>query len=219
MRLTRPVSLLGAGVLLIGFCFAGAALAAPPVKPATPAAATPAPAPTPAPPPAAGQPPAAQPAAAGEAPAPEAPAPYRTEILSIESWTVTCQEFLLPKQKRLCAASLRVVRQGTQQVIMALNVGSDENGRPIGMLTTPTGVIIAKGVDLGVGGTPRKLAFETCDNAQCTANIGFDEKLSRDLQAATSVDVTLTAINGSSIKVNFGVKGFDKALAAMGMKL
>ena len=28
----------------------------------------------------------------------------------------------------------------------------------------------------------------------------------------------MTAINGNSIKVNFGVKGFDKALAAMGMK-
>ena len=214
MRLTRPFIPLGTGIVLAAMSFSGAAVGAPPTTPAPTAPAPLAPAP------AVGQAPAAQPAPAGETPAPppEAPAPYRTEILTIESWTVTCQDFLVPKQKRVCAATLRVVRQGTQQVIMALNVGSDDSGRPIGMLTTPTGVIIGKGVELAVGPTPRKLAFETCDTAQCTANISFDEKLSRDLQAASAVDVTLTTINGNSIKVNFGVKGFDKALAAMGMK-
>ena len=173
---------------------------------AKPAAAAPVPAPAPAPAPAAEQ---------AEAP----PAPYRTEILNIESWTVTCQDYLLPKPHRNCGGQLRIVRQGTAQVIMALNVNADETGRPKGVLTTPTGVLISKGVDLGVGSAPpRKLAYETCDANQCTALVPFDEKLAKELQAAANVDVTITAINGSAIKVGFGVKGFDKVLAALGMK-
>ena len=181
---------------------AGPVLAQPAKTPAAPVAAPSAPAPAP---------------AAEQAEAP--PQPWRTEILNIEAWTVTCQDFLLPKAHRLCAAQLRVVRQGTAQVIMALNVSLDEAGRPKGLLTTPTGVLIGKGVDLAVAAAPpRKLAYEACDTSQCTAVIVFDEKLAKELQAAANVDVTLTAVNGSAIKVGFGVKGFDRALAALAAK-
>ena len=169
--------------------------------------------------------PAAAPVVAPAAPAaaaPEqadAPPPYRTEILTIDSWTVTCQDYLVPKPRRICGGQLRVVRQGTQQVIMALNVSADEANHPRAVLTTPTGVSVAKGIDLVVGAAAaRKLAYETCDASQCTANFALDEKLTKELQAASNVDVTLTAINGSTIKVGFGVKGFDKALVTMGFK-
>ena len=200
MQLSRSACLSAA----VALCMAGPVLAQAAKAPAAPATPAPAAAPAPAP--------AAEPA---EAP----PQAWRTEILNIEAWTVTCQDFLLPKPNRLCAAQLRVVRQGTAQVIMALNVSLDEAGRPKGLLTTPTGVLVSKGVDLAVAAAPpRKLAYEACDASQCTAAIVFDERLAKELQAAANVDVTLTAVNGSAIKVGFGVKGFDKALAALGAK-
>lgn len=213
MQFLRPVSVFS--VLAFGAILAltGTVAAAQTAKVPAPAAAAPAPA-------------AAAPAAAAQAaPAPAAeqaeapPQPYRTEILNIESWTVTCQDFLLPKPRRICGGQLRVVRQGTAQVIMALNIGYDEASHLKATMTTPTGVNVAKGIDFIVGAAPaHKLTYETCDASQCTANFALDDKLSKELQAASAVDVVLTAPNGSTIKVNFGVKGFDKALAAMAVK-
>ena len=120
----------------------------------------------------------------------------------------------------MCAAQLRIIRQGSTQVIVVLNVLVDEAGHPHLTVTTPTGVSIAKGVEMVVaGGLAHKLAFDTCDANQCTASTPLDDKLAKDLQTGASADVTITAINGAAVKVGFAVKGFDKALPAMGIKM
>lgn len=158
--------------------------------------------------------PAAEPAPVAEPAA--APSPYRTEILNIEAWVVTCQDFAQPKPRRNCTAQLRIARQGTTQIIMALTLVPDESGHHKAILTTPTGISVAPGVELAMAGIPaRKLAFETCDASQCTAVAALDDKLIKDLTGAANVDVILTANTGSVVKVGFLVKGFDKAYAAM----
>ena len=184
---------------------------APAKRPPAPALAAPPPVVAPAPAAQAAPAPAALPAATAEA----APTPYRTEILNINSWVVTCQDFTQPKQRRVCVAQLRVVRQGTAQVIIALTLAQDETNGFRAILTTPTGVSIPPGVELAIAGAaPRKFAYDSCDTSQCAATGPLDEKLVKDLAAATNVDVTLTANTGNSVKVGFAVAGFDKAYAA-----
>lgn len=164
--------------------------------------------------------PAAAPAH-GEAtkPAAGAPQPWRTEILSFESWTTTCQEFREPKPQKLCTARTQIVREGTQDQVLTVVVGADEKGQMRAMFATPTGVAIAPGVDVIVAGAPpRKASFESCDQARCLAGLAADEKFVKDLAGATQVEVAVVTSTGLPVKITFSSKGFDKAWAQLSAK-
>ena len=182
----------------------------------------PAPARAPAAQPAAPQPqPAAQqpPPATAEAPAPApGPKPWRTEILNFDNWSVTCQDFREPAPRRNCQAQMQVVRQGSQQVILTIVVAGDDKNVYRAAVSTPTGVAIQPGVDLAIGGQTRKIPFDTCEPARCTAVVVVDEKLVKDMSAGADIDATMVSNGGAAVKMSFSSKGFDKAWAALAAK-
>lgn len=172
--------------------------------------------------------PAAKPAAPAAAPAAQAapqagqqaaPQPWRTEIVAYDSWTTTCQEFREPKPQKLCNARMQIVREGTQQQVLTLVVAADDKGQMRAVFATPTGVAIAPGVDVVVGGAPaRKAAFESCDQARCLASLAADDKFIKDLGAATEVEASVITSVGQPVKLTFASKGFDKAWAHLNGK-
>jgi invasion protein IalB len=164
---------------------------------------------TPAPPPAA-------PAEAAPAAAPPAPVPHRTEILRFDNWTLTCNEFTEGAKKRVCTAQLHVTQQKSNTVLLAWTVGLDNENHPVSVIQTPTGVSIAPGIELRLGkAAVRKMPFVSCEPSRCTASIPVDNTLVRDITAAASADVVIYAPNGSGVKFNFPLKGFDKAYAEL----
>lgn len=166
-----------------------------------------------------GQPaqPAAQPPATPAAPP---PAPIRTEILKFDNWTATCHEFAEGTRKRTCTAQLQVQQSGSNQIIFTWIIFINDSKQLVTLLQTPTGVTIAPGVELKLEkAAKRTIPFETCDNGNCTATQVIDNNLARDMSAATTVQVTVVAVNGNQVNFNFPLKGIDKALTHLRGKI
>jgi invasion protein IalB len=182
-----------------------------------PARAAPAkPAPTPAPPA-----PAPSPAASAPAPAPpaEPPSPIRTEILALGNWTVTCREFAPGGPRRACQAMLQVVRQGQKgepgEPLLTWTIAPDAAGKAAMTLQTPTGVMIAPGVELTLGkASARRFAFTACE-ARCATAFLLDDALEREAMAADSAEIVIISTKGDTIRFTFPVAGVDRALASL----
>ena len=157
----------------------------------------------------------AQPPAKGPAP-PPAPVPIRTEINRFDNWVVTCNEFAEGPKKKICSAQIQVMQQGTNQVVLTWTVFVNDSKQFITALQTPTGVSISPGVELQLEKAgKRKLNFDTSDNGRCTASTTKDNTKIREVSAAPSAQVSITAINGSTVQFNLPIKGFDKAYAQL----
>ena len=143
------------------------------------------------------------------------PVPARSEILGFDNWTVTCHEFEDPK-KRNCSAFLRVTRANTNQTIFTWTVGLDATNRPTATINTPTGVLIAPGVELQLDKAPiRKVSYVTCDSGQCSATIPVDSNLVRDMIAASNAELAFTGLNGSKMRFGFRINDFGRTYAAL----
>ncbi len=178
------------------------------------AGADPEPAPTPPQKPSAGQ------AAQTPAPAPGPPPVKikRTEILAVDNWTVTCSETDETPSKRRCTADLKIYQteNGADRLvftwIMAL-----QDGKPISILTMPSGVQIPPGAQLKAGDKdPRKAAFSICQPDHCEATLLMDEMLIKDLKAAATTEVSVVAANGNAVRFTVNMKGFAAAVADLG---
>jgi invasion protein IalB len=208
---------LAAGVLLAATMAQAAAplqlaqTPAPPRPPRPPAAAPPAPAATPAPAPSAPS------APAGEAatPAPQ-PIPTRTEILNLDNWVVTCNEFAEGPRKRVCSALLHVVQQNTNQVVFSWQIAVEANKQMVTIMQTPTGVAIPPGVELKVGKLPpHKVPFSSCDNGRCVATAPMDAALIREMTMVPSAEAIIQGSQGNTVQFNIQLKGFDRAFAVL----
>jgi invasion protein IalB len=151
------------------------------------------------------------------------PAPVRTEILRFDSWAATCHEFAEGARKRTCNAQMQIQVQqqaGLSQVALTWTLFINDNKQLVMVLQTPTGVMIAPGVELTLDKTPKRtVPFESCDTGSCIASQIIDNNLMRDLSAAGNVQVTVKAVNGNAVNFNFPVKGTDKALNHLRSKI
>ncbi|MDI4654925.1 invasion associated locus B family protein [Xanthobacter autotrophicus] len=159
----------------------------------------------------------AQPAAPA---APAAPTgPVKTETQRFDSWILTCQE--LPPaagaktSKRTCWATMRVTDAKSNRVVLVLKVGRDGKDVPTVAVTTPTGVIVREGVDITLGQNVRRLAFQTCGQAECEASIAYDQAFANDLAAAKEATVGFYLADGRQVNVKVAIGGIDKVLATL----
>lgn len=191
-------------------------------QPAAPPAAAPS-----APPPAAAPsapPPAAAPSAANAEPAAAPPAataplvPSRTEILNFENWAVTCNEFADGAHPRRCSALLQVMQQNTNQntnqVVFTWSVGMDDRKQMIAVMQTPTGVVIAPGVELKIGKVTQKIPFTSCDSGRCIVSTLVDANLLREMTTSPTAEVVIQGPQGA-VRFNIQMKGFDRANAVL----
>ncbi len=150
------------------------------------------------------------------APQPSVPQPYRTEILSFDNWSVTCQDFNEGKRKRICSAQLQVANTANNQVLLSWTIVQEETpGKLRSFLAVPTGVNIPAGLDVHFGAAMRKVPFDTCEPNRCTALVTIDAALVKDVTSAQNADVIVQGSNGKSVKFSFPLKGFDKAYLAL----
>jgi len=197
------------------------ALPRPPRAPAGAPAAPPAPAAPAAPAPAPAPAPLANPSGdAGRDPTaatqPPPPIPTRTEILNLDNWVVTCNEFAEGPRKRVCSALLRVVQQNSNQTVFSWTVGVENNKQMVAIMQTPTGVLIAPGVELKVGKLPpRKLPFASCDNGRCVATMPMDDMLLREMEVVPTAEAIIQGSQGNTVQFNIQLKGFDRAYAVL----
>jgi invasion protein IalB len=183
--------------------------AAPPPAPAAPAA-----------PAAQTQPaPQANPAGDGAKEAPQQPpppTPTRTEILNLDNWVVTCNEFAEGPRKRVCSALLRIVQQNTNQIVFSWTVAVENNKQMIAIMQTPTGVSIPPGVELKIGKLPpQKLTYASCDNGRCVATMTMDNTLLHEMTVQPTAEAIIQGAQGNTVQFNIQLKGFDRAYAVL----
>ncbi|HXZ07925.1 MAG TPA: invasion associated locus B family protein [Paraburkholderia sp.] len=165
--------------------------------------------------------PQVQPAAPANAAKPPAKLPQRTETLRFDNWVVACQEFADTPKKRACNAELQAEDSGSARVIIVLTLYINDSKQLVGVVQTPSGVMLAPGVELKLDGdagdkakenaSTKKFVYESCEPNRCIATLNLDSAFVRDASAASTTTVILRAINGSTVQYKFPIKGFDKA--------
>jgi invasion protein IalB len=140
--------------------------------------------------------------------------PHRTETVTFDDWSATCQDFVEGPKKRTCSAQLQVQQSGSAQIVLTWRVFINDGKQFVSVLQVPTGVMIVPGVELHLDkAASRKIGFESCEPARCTAGTVMDGAFVKEATAATTASVTLQAVNNNAVQIGFSMKGFDKASA------
>jgi invasion protein IalB len=154
--------------------------------------------------------------AAAAQPAPAAPqVPTRVEILNFDNWAVTCNEFADgPKSKR-CSALLQIMQQNTNQTVFTWTVGLDDRKQLMAVVQTPTGVVIAPGVEFKIGKLTQKIPFASCEPGRCIATMTVDNSLLREMTTSQTAEAVIQGSQGNTVQFNIQMKGFDRAYAVL----
>jgi len=155
---------------------------------------------------------------AAATPAPATPsAPVRTERIVYDSWTVTCTDTVEKTSKKTCSAVLQVIEEKQHQVLLLWVIGRDNQGVLRTVFQSPTGVQIPRGLELKFGtAAARTVPYAACTPQNCESSIAIDDAMVRDARASGEATATIYAIDGRSINFKMGIKGIDKAFAALG---
>jgi invasion protein IalB len=171
-----------------------------------------------------------QPSPSSNAPsaaAPPARVLRRSESEHFDNWVVNCQEFTDTPKKRTCDAQLKAEQSGDTRIIFIWTMYISDSKQLVGVLQTLTGVMIAPGVEVELGQDNEKdkakekkaavwkFVYESCEPTRCLATLNLDNTFIRDATATPMATVTIRAINGNTVRLNFPIKGIDKAYAQL----
>lgn len=133
-------------------------------------------------------------------------------------WTVNCQ---IIRNTKICSFSFQQVEQPNNQRVFAIELSSRDN-KATGNLALPFGLALAKGVTMKIDDQAMdgSLPFSTCVMAGCLVPLNFDEQMLANLQIATTLTITASALE-TGREVNFAVplRGFTSAMTRTGQLL
>jgi invasion protein IalB len=142
--------------------------------------------------------------------------PIRTEISRFDGWVVTCNEFEGGPKTRECSALLEITQQKTNRVVFTWTIAFNNKKQVVALFQTPTGVIIAPGIELRIGKSPeRKIPFTSCDTGRCVATTVVDANMLHEMTTSPTAQAVIQGSQGSRVEFNIEMKGFDKAYAAL----
>lgn len=143
--------------------------------------------------------------------------PHRTETINYDSWVVTCSDTIAKGSKKVCTGVLKIIEQKQRRVLFAWLIGRDNKGVLRTVMQTPTGVQIAKGVELKLGkNRAGKIDYTACTPRNCEASIAMNDAMIKEAIASSEAVATIYAINGRAINFKVPLKGIDKVIAAVG---
>ena len=108
------------------------------------------------------------------------------------------------------------MQQNTNQLVFAWSVTLDANKQANAVVQTPTGINLAPGVDIRIGkAPPRKMPFTSCEPNFCIAKSPLDTAILHEMVTNPTAEATIQSSQGSDVKFNIQMKGFDRAFAAL----
>lgn len=149
-----------------------------------------------------------------QAPAATSPAANtaRTEIRTIEAWTVTCN-FGADGARTGCSAVLRVTQRDTNRVVLVWTLARANDGRLFARIDTLPGVLITPGVELKfTSGAPRRLPYVACQPSGCVAEGPMDDAFIRQATASTSIETVVQGADGRAYNFTFAPTGINQAI-------
>jgi invasion protein IalB len=131
---------------------------------------------------------------------------------SFGSWQVDCTE--RENAQKNCSLQYSLVTKKDRKVVFSWTIvrrGSD-GGTNKAVLRTPTGVLLADGVNVGFeGADPVKINYLTCGPNGCVAEFDFTEQWVKALGSNPKVTVNYKAVNEKPIKHDVDLKQFTAA--------
>jgi invasion protein IalB len=131
---------------------------------------------------------------------------------SFGSWRVDCTE--RENAQKNCSLQYSLVTRKDKKVVFSWTIvrrGKD-GGTNKAVLRTPTGVLLADGVNVGFeGAEPVKINYLTCGPNGCVAEFDFTDQWVKALGSNQKVMVNYKAANEKPIKHDVDLKQFSAA--------
>ncbi|MDF1585322.1 invasion associated locus B family protein [Marinimicrococcus flavescens] len=149
----------------------------------------------------------AAPARAQETPA----APAQSE--RIGDWTVLCRG---ADAARRCMMAQELGAAGSQKSSVAWTIRLDGEGRVVGTIRTPQGVLLPAGVSAAVdGGQALRIPYRTCVPAGCVAPFLITDELAAAMKAGKQTRVLFRDVRDRQFDSRFSLQGFTKAFGKL----
>jgi invasion protein IalB len=143
----------------------------------------------------------------------------RTEILTYDNWTVTCNDIRDGRDRRVCSGELNIFQETPGQarrVVFSWLIGLNKDGQLVMALRFPPGISVQPGVEIKLADRPaRRVPITICEPSFCEASQLLDEPLLRDAVAATQTEAMVVASDGRQVTFTVYLKGFAQAVAAV----
>lgn len=128
------------------------------------------------------------------------------------NWKVDCTE--REANQKNCSLQYSLVTKKDKRVVFSWTIvrrGKDDP-KNMAVLRTPTGVLLADGVNVGFeGADPVKINYLTCGANGCVAEFDFTDQWVKALGSNPKVTVNYKAVNEKPIKHDVDLKQFATA--------
>ena len=134
-------------------------------------------------------------------------------VATYGNWQMRCHAGAAASDKKSCVGLLEVIDTKKHQLILGWLMGLNGTGGITSTFQTPTGVLVARGVDLQLGNSAvRHLDYGACGASGCEASLPMDGRFIGDAEAADQAKITLYAANGKAVNLGIPIKGVDKVV-------
>jgi len=133
-------------------------------------------------------------------------------IAVMKDWRMSCP----PRTQKdgTCVLDQTIVQRGSNNPLAQLTIGQRDKGDVLAIIA-PLGVLITPGLRFSVGtGQPIAIPYKTCLPAGCVATVPLDAALSTAMTQNAGGQITVVAVVGKPIPLNFSLRGLPDALAA-----
>lgn len=141
----------------------------------------------------------------------------RTETVNADNWTITCSLPDQPNAKWRCGADMKLAQteNNVQRIVFTWTI-ADQDGKLLSVVAVPPGVLIGPGVQMRLSDKDaRKMVYSLCQPDHCEAALPLDDDLQKALIAAPTVEYSVVATNGATVKFNANTKGIEEAISAI----
>ncbi len=133
----------------------------------------------------------------------------------IGDWVYGCLNRDRPASKQ-CFIRQQLADDKTKAPVFTWTLGQGPKGDIVAVWQTPTGVIVAAGVSLDIGGErPIPVPYRVCTPGQCQAVANLEPDFVDRLVKAEKARATIVSANGKGLAFDFSVKGLADGLAAL----
>jgi invasion protein IalB len=106
-------------------------------------------------------------------------------------------------------------QNNVQRVVFTWLIGV-QDGKAISMISVPPGIMIDPGVAVKIGAIEvSKYSYALCQPDYCVAIVPLDDAIVKQLTTAPTAEVSVVAVNGSTVKFTVNLYGFGQALAEL----
>jgi invasion protein IalB len=129
-----------------------------------------------------------------------------------QDWQVLCA---VRDKTKYCTLSQQQTKQGTNQLVLTIELVPGANNVLNGMLLMPFGLLLSNGITLQIDDKPpgKPIPFRTCLPNGCVVPLSFDKSTVDTQRAASNLKIAASASDtNETVRFTVSLKGFGPAI-------